>query len=83
MDDATATFRGIVHGKIIALTEDAGLPDGQEVDVSVRAVADSSLQPGEGLRQSFGAWADEGPEFDDYLRACRQENSLDRPELEP
>ena len=43
---------GIMHGKMIELQEDLGLPDGEAVKVIVRQV----LPPGEGIRRSAGAW---------------------------
>jgi uncharacterized protein (DUF433 family) len=32
------TLKGVIHGKAIELAQDLGLPDGQEVTVTVRAV---------------------------------------------
>jgi hypothetical protein len=84
VETTTSTFRGVVHGNMIALTEDAGLPDGQEVAVTVRAVAkESSLPPGEGLRQSFGAWEADGEDLDQFLDWNRQQRKIGRRELEP
>jgi hypothetical protein len=57
-------LRGIVRGKMIELESESGLPDGQAVKVTVHPV----LAPGEGLRQSAGAWADiDDREFDEWL----------------
>ena len=41
---------GIVHGKMIELQENLGLPDGEAVKVIVRQM----LPPGEGIRRSGG-----------------------------
>jgi hypothetical protein len=77
-------LHGIVQGNSIVLREALGLPNGQEVTVNVVAAAAPTVEKsGEGLLRSFGAWADEGPEFDEYLRTCRQELPNERPELEP
>ena len=84
MATTVATFRGVIHGNIIALFDQPALPDGQVVSVTVQPTAMTDQeQANEGLIKSFGAWADEGPEFDEYLRTCRQEVPGERPELEP
>ncbi len=61
--------RGVIYGKTIELDDDTGLPDGQEVTITVQPVTadQNKLPPGEGLRRSFGAWADEQilHEYDD------------------
>jgi hypothetical protein len=38
MTSSTTALRGVVHGKIIELDEEVGLPDGQAVTVSVQPV---------------------------------------------
>jgi hypothetical protein len=67
---------GIVHGKMIELQEDLGLPDGEAVKVIVRQV----LPPGEGIRRSAGAWADAGEEFDQWLEGVYRNRGHDREE---
>ena len=58
---------GIAHGKTIELRELLDLPEGQEVQVSVRAVSPGTGQWGEGLRRCAGALADEWTEEDDRI----------------
>lgn len=82
MTNATI-LRGIVHGKTIELEDAPGLPDGQEVSVMIHPVQEERLAPGEGLRRSFGAWADEAEELDRYLEWNRQQRKIGRPEIEP
>jgi hypothetical protein len=41
------------------------------------------LQPGEGLKRSFGAWADDADELDNYLKVNRQRRKISRPGIEP
>jgi hypothetical protein len=41
------------------------------------------LPPGEGLRRSFGAWAEDAEELDRYMEWSRQQRKIGRPELEP
>jgi hypothetical protein len=80
----SSTYRGVVHGNIIALTEDSGLPDGQEVAVTMRVVkAEDSHTQGDGLAKSFGAWAADAEELDKYLEWNRLQRKIDRRELEP
>ncbi len=69
---------GIVHGKMIELQEDLGLPDGEAVKVIVRQM----LPPGEGIRRSAGAWADGGEELDQWFEQIHQSRRRIRPEPE-
>jgi hypothetical protein len=41
------------------------------------------LPPGEGIRRSAGAWAEDAEELDQYLEWVRQQRKVGRPELEP
>lgn len=85
MISGTVTLKGIVHGRTIELDESPGLPDGQEVTVTVQAPMrpDQELPPGEGLRRSAGAWADDIEGLDAYLEWNRQQRKRSRRELEP
>ncbi len=76
-------LRGVVHGKVIQLETEIGLPDGQEVTVSVRPVAPKQVPTGEGLRRSAGAWADDPEGVDAYLEQNRRARRLDRLGIEP
>ena len=42
-----------------------------------------NLRPGEGLRRSFGAWAEDAEELEDYLASNRRRRNLGRPGIEP
>ncbi len=85
MTTETVVFKGVVHGKTIELERDPGFPDGQEVSVTVRppAHARQKLPPGEGLRRSAGAWADDIEGLDRYLEWNREQRKRGRRELEP
>jgi hypothetical protein len=77
----TKTIHGRAHGKTIELDEDPGVPDGQEVLVTVQplaAPAPESLAPGEGLRRAFGAWATDAEELDKFLDWNREQRKLGR-----
>jgi hypothetical protein len=49
-------FKGVIHGNVVTLDEPTFLPDGYRVTLQL------ILEPGEGLRFSFGSWADMTPE---------------------
>lgn len=70
-------LKGVIHGKIIELDGEPGLPDGQKVTVAVQPV----LAPGEGIRQSAGAWADASEELDSWLEEMQRSRQQARPEL--
>ncbi len=79
----TTYAEGTVHGRMIEVDRDLGLPDGHHVTLVVKPNQLSPEQAAEILRGVAGAWADEGPELDEYLRTCRQELPGERPDLEP
>ena len=71
------TLHGVVHGRTIELTEPLPLPDGQEVAVTVTPTA-PRLPPGEGIRRTAGAWAEDAAELDRYLEWTRQQRKAGR-----
>lgn len=68
-------FHGVVRGKTIELERDPGLPDGAGVTVTL-ATETPRRAIGEGIRRSFGAWADDGDELDAYLEWNRRQRKL-------
>jgi hypothetical protein len=84
MNNPGAPLTGTVHGRIIEFATEVGLPDGQQVSVTLRPLSPGEgLPPGEGLRQSFGAWADDAAELDKYLEWNRQQRKTSRRSIEP
>lgn len=79
------TMKGIVHGKTIELEVEPGLPDGQEVSVTVEplsaAKSPTSAAALESLHRAAGAWADDTEELDRYLEWNRQQRKGSRPEI--
>ena len=68
MSSSTTKFEGVVRGKTIELDREPGLPDGQQVTVTVQPTnGTEKLPPGEGLRRAFGGWADDTEELDRLL----------------
>ena len=83
MSITETVLKGIVHGRTIELEHESGLPDGQQVKVTVELLEKAKrLPPGEGLRRSFGAWADDAEELDEYLEWNRQQRKRGRPEID-
>lgn len=77
------TVKGIVHGKTVELEQAPGLPDGQEVTVTLAPAAPKPGAPGAGLRQAFGGWADDSQRLDDYLDWARRQRKVGRREINP
>jgi hypothetical protein len=71
MTTATTTATGVIHGRTINLDRAPGLPDGQQVTVTMQPLIEKQTQePGEGIRRSAGAWADNTEGLDNYLEIC-------------
>ena len=71
------SVHGVIYGKVIQLTEEVGLGDGQEVQVFLEPIRPKG-QWGEGLRRCAGALADEWTEADDrILEELHQERKRD------
>jgi hypothetical protein len=69
----TKILHGTIRGRTIELTEDAGLAEGQEVEVSKRTFPDlTTWQPGEGLLRTEGALADD-PHWDAIMEEVYRE----------
>lgn len=84
MDSSETTIvHGTIHGNTIELDRDLGLPEGETVTVMIKPTPKLPTDYEAIVRSLAGAWADEGPEFDEYLRNCRKEDPNERPELEP
>jgi hypothetical protein len=81
------TYRGIVHGRMIELDCEPGLPDGEAVTIVVQTNNSSAKEatshksvPRE--RRAFGAWADDARELDEYLAWNRKQRGIGRAEEE-
>ena len=74
-------MKGTVHGKIIELECESGLPDGQRVTVLIepapqhKIVAESPL---EALKRAAGSWSDDPEGLDLFLEWNRQQRKLER-----
>jgi hypothetical protein len=78
-------LRGVIRGKLIELEQEPGLPDGQQVCVTVEPISPSSSPTSpealEALRRAAGAWADDAEELDRYLEWNRRQRKGSRPEI--
>ncbi len=78
-------IKGIIHGKIIELKEELGIPDGQEVSVTVELISEAtsptSPEALESLRRAAGTWAEDSEELDRYLEWNREQRKSGRPEI--
>lgn len=70
-------LRGVVHGNIIELEADAGVSDGEQVEVVVRRVVPQGQEAGEGLLRTEGALADDS-EWDSIMEEVRQNRRQER-----
>ena len=69
-------MQGVVHGRIIELSEDPGVSDGQQVQIVLTAVPATSFWR-DGIRRSAGAAADI-PGFEEAFRQVEQERKAAR-----
>jgi hypothetical protein len=85
MASTTGVFKGVVRGRFIELERAVNLPDGEQVTVVVHTLQNEPRLPaGEGLRRSFGSWADDAEGVDKFLEQLRTDRDRDdRPEQKP
>ncbi len=72
----TKTIQGVVHGKVIELSEDLGLSEGQLVAVTVR-VRQSDAEWGQGILRSAGVLADD-PYWDSIMEKIQRSRKQSR-----
>ena len=70
-------LRGVVHGNVIELKDDAGITDGEQVEVIVRRVVTEGRQPGEGFLRTEGALAEDS-EWDAIMEEIQQSRRQER-----
>jgi hypothetical protein len=70
---------------VIELEDEPGLPDGQEVSVTVEpvspATSPTSPEALESLRQAAGGWSDDPEGLEGFLKWNRQQRKGSRPEI--
>lgn len=70
------TIRGTVHGRRIEVDEDLGVPDGQQVEIQVKAIPETRTW-GEGILRTAGALADD-PHWDAIMDEIYQARKVER-----
>ena len=85
MASHSESHRGVIHGRMIELEQDAGLPEGQEVTVTVRPLVrhEEKLAAGDGIRRSAGGWSDDTQGLDEFLQWNRKQRKIGRAEMRP
>ncbi len=73
----TKTVHGKVHGRIIELAEELGMPEGQDVEITVRVVSPHKpARTGDGFLVTEGALADD-PYWDAIMEEVHRERKND------
>jgi hypothetical protein len=74
-----SNIQGTIHGRIVELDQEPGLPDGQSVSVTLVAALPSNGN----LRRCFGSWADDAAELDPFLEQIRGDRKRQRESFTP
>ena len=77
--------RGTVHGQTITLEQPLEIGEGEVVEITITRFpppATDPLSPGDGVRQSAGAWAEDANDLDEFLEWNRRQRNQTRPEIE-
>jgi hypothetical protein len=69
-------LRGVIHGKTIELLSDPGLADGQEIEMTIRPLAEPDTRIAAILRTA-GSMADH-PEFKAVMDMVQRDRDSDR-----
>lgn len=83
MSSTPTVLRGTVHGKTIELEAESGLPEGQQVTVTLEPVPGSLTvgeSPREALKRAAGGWSDDPEGLERFLEWNRQQRKLSRRE---
>jgi hypothetical protein len=74
------TLHGKAHGRTIELDQDPGVPDGQEVEVTLRVVQTGAVSKlsGDGIRRSAGPLPDDSPADDRILAQVQRSRQAAR-----
>ena len=75
------TFRGVIHGSTIQLSQSPGVPDGMEVDVVIKRPELDAKERSEKLLSLFGSCKDDAADLDAYMAWSDQQRKQDRPGL--
>lgn len=76
------TYRGVVHGSTVVLTQSPNLPDGVEVNVIIERHAMGERERKDRLESLFGTCKDDTEDLDRFLKWNEIQRRRDRPGLE-
>lgn len=76
-------LQGTVHGRMIELERESGLPDGQPVSVTLvpSSAVPKSTEALARLKRAAGGWADDGEGLERFLEWNRQQRKSQRREI--
>lgn len=72
------TYRGTLHGSAVKLVTSPNLPDGVEVDVTIRQVPMSDADRRTRLESLFGSCEDETDSLDEFAKWNDQQRKRNR-----
>jgi hypothetical protein len=84
MSIVPTVMRGTVHGRIIKLEAESGMPEGLQVTVTLEPAdqeAMTGMSPLEALKRAAGSWSDDPEGLDQFLEWNRRQRKINRREL--
>ncbi len=77
--NAPEKLKGIVHGKMIELEHAIAIPDGSEIEVTIRQPTSIASARDERFRSLFGSCEADAADLDQFLEQSLQRRLLNRP----
>ena len=74
------TYRGVVHGSMVELSQSPNIPNGIEVDVIIKSTELTAEQRQERLKALFGSCKEDADDLDDFLQWNTRQQKRNRPE---
>jgi len=84
MSSTPTILKGTIHGKTIELEAESGLPEGQQVMVTIELASQQQPvheSPLEALKRAAGSWSDDPEGLSRFLEWNRQQRKIHRREL--
>ena len=72
------SYLGIVNGSTIELKQAIGIPDGAEVEVTIKPNRMTDEQRKQKLQAAFGGCSEDATDLDEFLTWNKQQRRLDR-----
>ena len=71
-------YLGIIHGSTIELKQTIGIPDGAEVEITIKPNRLTDEQRKQKLEAVFGSCREDAADLDEFLSWNKQQRSRDR-----